>query len=82
MKQDFVINVENWRMGDYADFFEAASESKFNRMFELVAKVVSAWPHEGSPSEVESYRNLSVQAWRDTVAAVTGAINANFQQGN
>lgn len=79
---EFVVDVARWNMGDYADFFDAATNSQFQSMFNLVAKVVTEWPYEGNPSDPSSYRNLSVTEWRTCVSAVTAAINGQFQQGN
>lgn len=76
------VNIDNWNMGDYADFIEATKESNFALMFQTVAKVITGWPFEGDPTEADSYRKLSVKAWRECVTAVTDAINNQFQQGN
>jgi hypothetical protein len=78
----YEIDMNGWKMGDYSDFFSAGNRNDFERQFELMGKVVKAWPFPYSAKETASYRELSIEEFQAVLKAVGQSISARFSKGN
>ena len=78
---EFNIDLNGWRVREFRDYLSAVNENDFDRMSELIGKVVLAWPYEGDPSNPEDVLNLSITELLGIARAVGDAMRRSFSQG-
>lgn len=70
------VDISGWTgsMLKLAAWRYATLHSNMSMMNELMVEVVTAWPFDGDPQDVESYNNLKWEQWPAVVDAVHEAV--------
>lgn len=76
----YTIDVTGWKMKNFVRFFEAAKNSDFSVLFEMMAGSVKAWPYSHDPALAESFGELDPEQWQDVLEAFSNELTARFQR--
>lgn len=70
------FNFDGWRMKDYTSFLTASQTTDFNTQYKLFASVVTSWPFQLDPENVESYGELTMGEYKEFVKLFAEALGA------
>jgi hypothetical protein len=78
---DYVLELAPYKkMRAVIRFQEVAASGDIRAVMGECTKMITAWPHAGSPDDLESYLDLDVSDWREVQDVVIGAVT-NFLEG-
>lgn len=76
----WTIDLSGWTtMKPVLEWQRAARAGHLDRMAELMAGVVRAWPFEGSPADVAAYEALTPDQFAAALREVGGTVGNLFQ---
>lgn len=78
----FQVDLSAWQeqgtMEPIIDWQDAVNIGNVTAMNKIMASVIAAWPWEGDPRDVSSYRKLTPAQWKQTAKEVGDAVSRFF----
>lgn len=70
-------DLEQVTAGEYDEFIAVLEDSpRLGKAAPYLTKWVVAWPHEGDPSKVESWKALKLKEWKEGAMKLVAAFRS------
>lgn len=76
------VNLDNWLLGDYIDYIDAAKSLDFKVLLNMLSLVITSWSLKGDPKDVKFYRTLTIATWQELIIQVNKSLSDKFNPKN